>query len=297
MTGDHSIRFVDLGRLGTGRRLYALARLAEVIAERGVTALQGWVEGAREHERATRYVELRRRHAGGEPAHGPRAAALRAELERALEALDEGLAAQVAGLGRDSGRGRIASGLREELFPDGLSAVASLDLAALHEAVAALVDRLESPEDLSGEVEALGIEHLVDRLADLHARYGAELRAPVGRSRVDEILTLREMGHANLARIVALILALYAEDTERDAEARAALLDPIAAQHLAARRLRGRRRSVADVDPSAGEDEVEDDVADALPEDELVRAVADAVAAPAPPSEPAEPAEPRRLAG
>jgi len=280
--------YFALYRLPTGRRLFALSRVAEAAERRGVTALDPMLADALEADRRTHRIELAWRRTGGRPLHGPQAGELDRELDRALGAFDELLAGQVKAFGEESERGRTATALREALFPGGVFAVISLSYVEEHEIVTILVARLRDPADLAPLVKALGLEELVARLGELNTRYGEELRSPAGQLSFERIRALRDRGQVNLLRVVTRILALFPWDAKADAEARAELLRPIADQNEAVRLRRQRRRGAADVDPSTGEEEdplpTEPEPADVEPAPEVPTDPASAAA----PSEPPE---------
>jgi len=303
MTTSDFTRFINLYRWPTGRRLFALSRMREIVGRVGLTDLVPWIEAALEADDETRRLELRWRGASVQPVHGPRAAELDAELDRALSGLDEALGSRIKVHGPDSEPGRLAAELREEVFPRGVYAVTSLPYVEQHETVTVLAARLTDPDDLYGAVEALGLADDVMRIGALNVRYGGELQAPAPRVGFEAVRAAREVGHTHLTRLVALVLAATAEDTDADREVRAELLGPVVDQNEAVRRRYQRRRGVVDVDPTTGvEEAVEEAAEEAALADALAAEVEAGEADEAPLVDPDAPDEadgppPRALAG
>jgi len=252
MTSPHFGALIALYQIPSGRRVFALGRVAEVVARRRLDGLRPWVEEALAADRETLSLELSWRRTSRQPLHGRQARELDRKVDRALAAIDGVLASVLKGFEPESPRAWVARALRAALFPAGVHAVTSLSFVEQHETVALLLRRLREPRDLAGKVASLGLEDMVARLAALNARYGAELARPAEVVTFAEVRAGRKRGQANLARITALVLAQFAGDDEQDALDE--LLRPILEQNEAVRLHRGRRRAVTDVDPATGDD-------------------------------------------
>jgi Family of unknown function (DUF6261) len=241
---------LSLYKFPTERRLMALERVLEAARQRGLQALVQRVEAALQHDQATRLLEYARRPHEGQ--HGPGAMALDKDLDHALSAFDDVLAAQAKLLGEDSAEATAAAALREALFPRGVGAVTQGSYVQQHQTLNVLLPRLEAGGDLRAQVERLELQRTVARLVAQNERYGAALNASDELPTRKQVREARAVGQRNLLAVVAMILGTYPEATPEHEAGLEALFQPIADQNRAIRqRRRGRRPLTDDSDEPA----------------------------------------------
>ncbi len=138
--------------------------------------------------------------------------------------------------------------MKESLFPSGVYPITSSRYQQQHMHVEQLLDRLEG--EFSTHVDALGIGHLVDSLAELQATFGNQLSLD-GEDTVtfDEVESARAEGRDALHKVIFIIYGDYCDDPET----RQHLLAPVEYQNEQIGRHMERRGTIPEVDPDSGE--------------------------------------------
>ncbi|MBK8014603.1 MAG: hypothetical protein IPK13_25040 [Deltaproteobacteria bacterium] len=244
----------SLYQLPTGRRSYALGRVAKYANELGDEVLERDVRLALRHEADVRVTE--RGWAANSKAETSSAAAelrdLDGDIDRALTALRDTAEARLRAVPRRERRtkGEPIERFLARCFPNGVAPMTMLSYPEEHEAVRALVTNLRKNE--AEMVALLGLTPFLDTLQSLLPKYDAAIK----RSNESEetvtykdVLAVRARAHEEMCLIVAKILARHPS-----AEARRKLLEPILEQHAALADAYARRRGASDVHVETGED-------------------------------------------
>ncbi|MEZ6189589.1 MAG: hypothetical protein R3F62_31885 [Planctomycetota bacterium] len=258
---------LNLYRFPSGRRLSCLRSMRERLGGPAFAPLQFVLDRAIAAEWETRRLEIRYRNAlrRRKSEFSSETSELDAELDRALSALEGACGVALKAYGEDSPRGEAATLLRGELFPQGVRFLIHMPYMEQEAEVTVLLERIAAEPALAQAVQIVGVEDLVDRVAELNLRYGEAIRADrsAESASFDEVRAAREAGHERLCWIVFLAVArLHALPPDGElAEALTAALEVVSEQNAAIKRTRKRRRSVTDVDPEdeAFDDESEED--------------------------------------
>ena len=246
----------------TGRRLFALRRVAEVAQDAGFTKLASHCIGALSQDR--KCLALERQWAGitaarrGKGAAAPPAviavepSAIDPLVDATLTAIRDHAQNQTAGSAHDDPiRATVASFL-QEIFPSGLHDVTGLPFVEELAAVDDILAKLDDPK-LKSVVNDLGLARLVKRLGMLAEQFRAALAGPPPEVLAfGEVKAARAAGQDNLLQAVAIVLGEHHKSTPEDTAARALLLGPILEQNDAIGALMRARRAVNDVHPETG---------------------------------------------
>ncbi|MCA8925426.1 MAG: hypothetical protein KDD82_26690 [Planctomycetes bacterium] len=251
---------LNLYQFPTGRRLFCLLNVREVLESAGIDDLRAEVERAIAADRATRELEDHYRGSKVEPEHAPEAAELDAELSRSLSALDGVLAATLKAFGGKSPPGVSAVFARSRLFPHGVRHMRRMSFVEREVAVETLLLRAQTERRLAQEIRRLGVQSFVERVAEVNVRYRRALQVTdATKPSYAEVLAARKAGQEALSGIVVSLMArLRGADKGKESRALALALQQVIDQNAAIKRHRRRRRHVTDVDPETG-DEVADD--------------------------------------
>jgi hypothetical protein len=241
---------INIIRLSTGRRLYALRRIKEIAAKWGLDALIAMIDTAIEHDTRVYEHELAWRR-GKEL---PEARGNAAELDLAIDRVLGGICRQLEDIttaAPGTPVARPAEALRMRLFPSGLKPIVHQTFEEQLSNDQAILSALQADEE---KVASLGLTLYLNRLADLTPRFSEELGAhPQPEVSWDQLCAMRDLGNVHLRRIVASILTVGALDDEGEAK-RAQLMRPI---HYQIARVVGSRKSSSgafDIDPATGEE-------------------------------------------
>lgn len=251
------------------RQLYVLRTVDEALVASDDGLLRQQVARALQLVEQAWDLELRFR---GNPRqeYGSEARQLDIELDRALGALFHYLTSTVKSFGVDSLKGSHAQAVIERLFPRGLRYLIHLPYATEEATVRLMLKWARSEPPLIEGLRAVHAEPLVERVAELHARYAEALpKTPL--PSYEELSRVRREGHERLSAIVFLITAALVRG-ELEGKPTAALREALAevlGQDAAIGRYCKRRRRVAEIDPETGEEleseEEGDEAHDAAP--------------------------------
>ena len=236
--------FLNLYRFKVRQGLFCLRRIRAGLVKLGFEGLLPDVDRALEVYTAGLELEMLFRSTNRNARHGRNAVVVDGELGRALGAFDEGLALAAKVHGEESPEGRMATGLREALLPQGVGKVTFLAFAEKEAHVSFMLEQLESKPELGQAVQALGLGESVQRLEEVVVRYRKVVR-------VKRLVTFAEVREARgacqgqLIRITALLLArrLAVDLPAEEAEALDQALDEVLGQQVAIRRQRRRSGS------------------------------------------------------
>jgi len=190
---------------------------------------------------------------------GPEAQRLDRELARALGAVATHLSTTAHCYGEASSQAQLAHYVSEQLFPEGVRAVTHLRYVDEEETVRTILQRVETDPDLKQAVRELGADRFLERVAEVHARYGQALNKQPQLTYA-QMRQIRREGQERLCRIMALVLArlVSREDADEGADDQAAALwqalRAVKDQNAAIGRYYKRRRRVTEVDPETGEE-------------------------------------------
>ena len=245
--------YFDLYDFPTGRRLFALGEMRERAESVDDEELVEVIDRALEVNRRVRNLEGQWRHARSVDARTrKRAAQIDNDLDRAVGALHTQIKA-VASLFADEPKGRIASVMREELFPDGAGAITRMSFEEELSAVKYLLERLTT--EWSGDLADLEIKSTVEKLSSLAGAFEDALSQPSRSTTWDEVREARSRGQETMLHAVAMVLGKFGTDEDDAVETRQQLLAPIRNQNERIGDLHRRQRAVPDVDPETGEPE------------------------------------------
>lgn len=246
----------------TGRRLFALRRVAERAKAASFTELVKHCGAAIAHDQ--KCLELEGRWAGiaaarkgksapAAPAAVPvDAAAIDPLVDHTLTAIRDHAQSQTAGAPADDPIHAIVSTFLREVFPTGVQEVTGLPYVEELAAVEHIVRRLQGGE-LAVTVKELGLLRLTKRLGMLAEQYRAALEAPAPETLAfGEVKAARAAGQEHLLQAVAIVLGKHYKSTPADVAARTELLGPILEQNEAIGALMRARRTVEDIHPDTG---------------------------------------------
>jgi hypothetical protein len=243
----------NLYRFPTGRRLHALREIARRAMELVVAPVVTHAIRAIAHDERVMAMEAAMA-AANTSQHGPDAPVLDRKVDRAVTGLELQLDGHVRVYGEEHPIARDAALVRDELLPDGASAITFLPYATQHERVDALLTMAEDPDGAVGQAVARvpGLPQMFAQLRTHNDAYGVSLRSyDRGRPTREELAEAQAEGQDNLAEVVFVIMAHYAGQPELHAQ-RDSLLEPVVRQNEAIRLARRRRRRPGDVDPETG---------------------------------------------
>lgn len=244
---------VSLYKFTTGRRLHALREIARRAMALVIGPVVTHATRAIAHDQKVMTMEATI-DAAGTSQHGPDAAILDRQVDRAITGLELHLNAQVRMYGEQHPIGKDATLVRDELLPDGAGAITFLPYATQHERIDALLVIAEDPDSELGKAVARvpGLSAMFTHLRTHNDAYGASLQDyDRGRPTREELAEAQAEGQDNLAEVVFVIMAHYAGQPELRAQ-RDSLLEPVLRQNEAIRLARRRRRLPGDVDPDTG---------------------------------------------
>jgi Na+-transporting methylmalonyl-CoA/oxaloacetate decarboxylase gamma subunit len=246
----------------TGRRLFAMRRVAKRAKAAGFTDLVKHCNAAVAHDRACLALErtwagVAAEARGKGPARpstaSPTAAQLDPLVDRALTGIRDHAQSQAAGAVPDDPIHATVAGFLKEVFPAGVQEVTALPYVEELEAVDDILGKLRGPS-LSPVVTELGLGRLVKRLASLAEQYRAALEAPTSETLAfGKVKAARAEGQERLLQAVAIILGRHHRSTVTDVAARAHLLGPILEQNDAIGAAMRARSTVGDIDAETGE--------------------------------------------
>lgn len=252
---------IRLNQFSTGRRLYTFHRVLAVAKKMQASTIEALAQKAIAADDATYTLELRwaSQRRSGKPS------AKQVKAQRALQKLDSQVDKALSGL-RDSAMALIRGADDDErelidavehfldaVFPNGVQAVTSKTYDQELVAVKAIVAKLEG--DLAPNVQKLGLSVNVERLAKLAIKYD-EAQRGADSLEFGAVKAARAAGQEWLLRLAAKIMGTYDGPDGEHAQKRAALLGPVVAQNEAISEHIRSRRSVPDVDPSTGEEQL-----------------------------------------
>ena len=190
--------------------------------------------------------------------YGDEARQLDFELDRALGALFGFLTSTVKSFGVSSPEGAQAQRVIERLFPKGVRYVIQLPFDAEEATVRLMLKRARSEPPMIEALRAVQAGRLVERVAELHARYARALpkSSEPPPPAFEEVLRARREGHERMCAIVLQLSATLQRGDleEQQAAALATALAEVLRQNAAIGRYYKRRRRVAEVDPETGEE-------------------------------------------
>ena len=253
----------DIYVFPTGRRLFALGKVAAVAKAQGFPELAKHCSSAISHDRAC--LALERRWEGmvaasrgkGAPkvvvaGAPPDAASVDPLVDNTLTAIRDHAVSQTAGAAAEDPIHATVAAFLKAIYPAGVHEVTKLPFVMELAAVDAIVGLLQSKEHAPVVVE-LGLGRLAKRLADLAGVYRAAIDAPDESTLVfGDVRAARIEGQDLLLEAMAMVLGKYHGKTAADVAARADLLGPILAQNEAIGAAMKARRAVVDVNPETG---------------------------------------------
>lgn len=254
--------FIDIYLFPTGRRLFALRRVEERAKAAGFAELVTHCQAAVAHDQ--KCYELERRWAGvaveskaKTPVDGGLdAVTLDALVDRTLTAIrDAGLNQASGAIPGDPIHAKVAAFLKAIIPTGDVSDITGLAMVEEDVAVGAILALLTG--SLAATATELGLDRLVVRLGDLHAKYHAALVAPGPEVLAfSDVRAARTVGQDLLVETIAIIAGKHHSKSEADVAARAALLGPIMEQNDAIAAASRGRRVVVDVNPDTGNPDV-----------------------------------------
>lgn len=247
----------ELYVLPPGRAVYAAEGAVAATAASDLPTTRPWAERFLAAATTAHDLELRYRRAVALPQYGPKAAALDADLDRALGQLSAAIAVYAAlegDPGADPALAAAAHHLSRELFPRGVGHLTAKAYVEEVVDIQALLARLTGAGDLTPAAAALRLDPFVGRLARALSVFAAEVAAaPQAEGpRWDEVRSARAaLHHAQLSFVAAVVGATLADD-DATLATRTALLAPVMTQQRALRAQYKARRAATDVDPRSG---------------------------------------------
>jgi hypothetical protein len=153
-----------------------------------------------------------------------------------------------AELAVDSESKRLAEELRDELFPKGVFPITSATFERQHMHVEQLLERLTGR--FTEHVDVLGLESVVDRLADLNETFDKQLQI-VDEDQItfDEVQAARVEAREAFHKVIHVIFGDYVDAPET----REKLLGPVERMDERIGRYVKRRGQIPEVDPDSGE--------------------------------------------
>ncbi len=247
--------WIRLNQFTVGRRLFAIAQVKRLAEGRGLSAL---VERCAQAEQLDKQVrELERRYKVDKNRRvDPRLQALDPQIDKLVGAIYRICVEVTASLAGEL-EGDAAARIVRELYPGGPIAITTLTYVDQGSEVGAIVEHLSPDGVLGAQAQTVGLVAQVARLGKLNAEFLDLL--PKGTDelvRWDHVRAANAQGDERLRAIVAWILGQFPDPHQ--AEARAALLEPIRHQDEAIRAALSARRTVRDVDPVSGEEIVDE---------------------------------------
>lgn len=244
---------IDIYQFPTGHRLFALAKLREVIAGEAEASLLARVDAAIAFDQETHALELRYHGQESAAEHAPEAPGVDQQIDRVLTALYDGLAHNERAFPADEPIHTASVLVRKALLPRGPGAISQLTYLEETEAVATLV-RTAVKAAIAPQIDIANARPHITRLATLNAQFkdlvGVGQAGAVG---FDKVRAARAIGQRNLAKIVAWILGHYLDDDAPQLAARERLLGPILKQNASIGAEHARTGVVTDVDPVTGD--------------------------------------------
>lgn len=241
-------------RFPSGRRSYALYRVAERARERGLTDIAEAAETVIEQCQQTADMQATWNRSRSTP-QGRRLEAARLDvlLDRLLGGLASQLASTVHAFG-DEELGKRAAALQSQIFPEGALAITRLSYENELESAEVIHRRLLGP--FASDAAALGIGPFIDRLGELIPQYREALGQETQRDvTFDQIREARSNDQEAMLRVIVMILGRYPGADQADREVRVHLLAPFMDQQRRLREGFTNRRPAGDIDPDTGEEE------------------------------------------
>ncbi len=250
---------VKVPRLTPGRRRQALKRMRAVMASMpAVPGLDEAMDTAEAlHSELARLVNEWRRVQDDVAMHTQTAGALDNQVDRLLSAFHNHLRDAADLHGADSPVAASAAVLLDRLFAGGVRQITALPYVDQHEAVAALIEQMQTEPAVTEAIATLGIEDVVGHLAGLNEAYGAALSKPQ-RMTYGELRDRDREAWMSVVAVVARIAGAFPSSSDEDGAARDALLGPLEAQAEEMSRLRARRAAGGLLD-TPEETDIEDD--------------------------------------
>ena len=237
-------------RLTPGRRRLALSRMGErIAADPQLKDLQPQVEAAlaAHDEVSEAYIQWNRARATLS-LHARDATQLDQRLDRALTAFHTVLTQTVRAWEPEEAEHKAASRLLQALLPVGPGPVVTLPYVDQHNAVSAILRTLDEDAGLKGDVKALGLKALVDKIRTLNTAYGQVLTHPE-RLTWDQLRALDREAWLHLVEMVALVCGRLPNNTPEVLARRTEVLQPIEDQAREFATLRSRRQGRTLFDP------------------------------------------------
>lgn len=243
---------IPVGILSTGRRLFVLEQMQEVVEDMGGHEdLEERIGEARAHDEQTRDLEDQWGGVRSGNFDGVGATPVDRLLDRRITAVRDGAEVQRQGAVPDDPIHLTVDTFLKSAFPEGVFAITSLPHVEQLSETEKLLGKLRGP--LAGLVDELGLGRQVARVDEIVPQYRAALHAsgelPI---EFEPVREARRRGHRYMLELVAMVLGRYnrAEDPAHRA-ARERLLTPLHKQVEATRALR--RRGAAGTQPDTGE--------------------------------------------
>lgn len=258
---DTSLRgLIRLVRFTTGRRIFTLQEVRAQAVAHNLPDVVAHIDMATAHDRGTLKLEARWRMRGDfGRRHSPRAIHVDNLVDQTLTGVRD--AAQVYIRNSPVGDPTRAAAERflDQVFPGGVYPITSLpfiDQLAEVQRIQALIT-----DELSAEVAQLGLGPMLALLSARTDEYRAVLTEGPSNLGFEQVQVARDLGQDYLAVLVALIINHFPRPNDPgDERARALLLGPILAQQRAIRQYLSARRNVPDIDPDAGEPDIDPDI-------------------------------------
>lgn len=169
------------------------------------------------------------------------------KIDRLLSAIYE-IIDHNAELAGESRHRRLARELRDELLPSGVYPITSTKFDRQEMFVDQILERLHT--DFTTHVEVLGLEAMVDRLADLNETFAEQLElTDPDRIEFGEVREARNRAREAFHRVVFIIMGDYVDDPET----RQRLLEPIELQNERIAQYKKRHGRSPTVDRDSGE--------------------------------------------
>lgn len=239
---------LDYYQFDNGAIRYCLRKIEEMLEDLDNPALEGQVEEALWLNREAGQLELdwqNQKMTRDQARQG--SVATDNEIDKTLSSLYEMIDGH-AELSVESRARELARELREELFAGGVFPITSKRFQEQHFYVKDMLTRFD--EEFQEHVEVLGLETMLESLAELNGEFGNQLDL-LGADEIsyDEVRTARRKGRDAFHKVIFMIYGYYANDPETRRE----LLEPIDAQDAQIGRWMKRRGEPPKVDPDSGE--------------------------------------------
>lgn len=243
--------FISVGRLTTGRTIFALEQMQQVPEVAASPLLVDSIGAVLQRARAVRAVNTQWHLQLGRPTRRGQAFEYDVQIDHTLGGVDGQCLSLIGGLASDSPVAQLAGGFRARRMPRGLTGITQLPFEdELEEVETFLACTTGDGEDVAA-VQKLGLTPYIERLVELVPKFKAELanHPREGGLSFDQVRATREALHIELCFLVADVVSAFKRQPAVLAQALRPLRDQLA--RMAALRA-GRRKVVVDVEPGTG---------------------------------------------